>query len=100
MIPINEAPPIVKVFCFSQSKKPSSLPQAGKIARSRVNKDKPAISGMDNESIRIRNMQTANTMAAALKKPYQVRFHPCQLPSVSFRYGKQPMICHLSLGNV
>src|SRR5450759_3817949 len=59
-IPIKDAPPTVKVFFFFSIKKAIIFAAGRQVARSRVNKDKLAISGVDNDPIIIRNMQTAN----------------------------------------
>jgi len=77
-MPMKDAPPTVAVFRLFSIFQASILAAGMHIKRSRVNINKPAISDVDVAPSNIISIKTANSVATALKKPYQVRFQPLQ----------------------
>lgn len=78
MIPMNDAPPTVAVFLFFSIRKASIFPVQRQTKRSKTNMVIMGMSGADKEPSNMIATETANNMAVALKKPYQVKFQPCQ----------------------
>lgn len=83
-MPTKDAPPTVEVFCFFSIKKAIILAAGMHIKRSVINIIKIARIGVDAAPSNIIITETAKRIANELKKPYHVRFQPCQLPLDNF----------------